>query len=1077
MHLCPTLNLTPYPEGEFGRICTCCSIPQHALALFILLRLGCSPSASSPSATRMLTETLLDASLQILDSNMILHRNLSLHHHVPTNRRHLRVLGSFHSASAVLEMCAKNPHMACVPIILNSDQAGMWVHGAIWPIYAAFPSLPAETVNTTSLMPHVGMIPILSYEKGRYEKLYGKTNGKFMFAARKRDLAQRCMAMLTRMVNDNTEGRWMRIQGKIQLVNVRVTTLSCDHAENTALNGCQPLMCPRCFDYVGSKHLPEDLYDWDRVRDYDGEYEPHEDDVDGDDVDGLPAEVINFAGQNANINRSNVRRSFWWTPLGAATAQDSGPRPRSSVLTALQVEHAQKLVYPTLPLCADARGGDADRFADISHWDHVLWSQAKKEVKDIGIYPFYNPLWDVPNFDVCHSTPVDEMHAWRLGVLLRLAEYALLHLLTSLNVDDLDAVGPQVKERLVKRIRSVGQSRANKHDFVAEQMTGWYDEALIKAKIIGGKIQQAPRKNAGKPHKIGSLSAAETFQFVEDLPFILDELLHGLPLKPDAEVSLEADIQLIVRMLKLYRRVTAPFYTAEELTRIHVEVCAIIPVFGTQLTFNRINVPKTHLLMHLTSDMARFGRTINYTTEAMERRHQDVKSLADVTNRKANFHEQILKASTRRDLLDWSRAGNGDDEARAAMAEEDGGMGEDGGNLSDGDSNDKDHPHLAGPKQMCSITGCRASGNFPLWDFLAEHNQTTDPARYLLVAPACVPGHKDSLFRFQFEDVLNKTGWLLQKCPVLQTLHILTRNFLHNVVWKGTSGGVAHVAGGWKFPEGDEEVLEWLANFTNRQLFQRGNTGISSAGVQVFNCLKLTVKTISLTSLRMRASPEMGRQYHGQAMAGATVMWLPYATYLVPPVAKEDMDLLGNPAHMKLVRFATVECFFRFQSKSVQKKSAGKIHDMALIREFHTWDCKQTACSFDSIQLASCAEPKGDNMLQVIEVDRILGNVVLVRNQVYPTIPSSVNMDLVCSVPGVRKDSDKVTGDGSRSNNGKAKKAGKSQKKKSAGSAEKHVPMEEDLHSVGDGSALWHVHPEWKSRRTRFDAGIHSVVQ
>jgi hypothetical protein len=221
----------------------------------------------------------------------------------------------------------------------------------------------------------------------------------------------------------------------------------------------------------------------------------------------------------------------------------------------------------------------------------------------------------------------------------------------------------------------------------------------------------------------------------------------------------------------------------------------------------------------------------------------------------------------------------------------------------------------------------------------------------------------------------------------------------------------------------------------------------------------------------------MGRQYHGQAMAGATVMWLPYATYLVPPVAKEDMDLLGNPAHMKLVRFATVECFFRFQSKSVQKKSAGKIHDMALIREFHTWDCKQTACSFDSIQLASCAEPKGDNMLQVIEVDRILGNVVLVRNQVYPTIPSSVNMDLVCSVPGVRKDSDKVTGDGSRSNNGKAKKAGKSKKKKSAGSAEKHVPMEEDLHSVGDGSALWHVHPEWKSRRTRFDAGIHSVVQ
>jgi len=32
------------------------------------------------------------------------------------------------------------------------------------------------------------------------------------------------------------------------------------------------------------------------------------------------------------------------------------------------------------------------------------------------------------------------------------------------------------------------------------------------------------------------------------------------------------------------------------------------------------HVPKTHLMMHVVSDMAKFGRTINYTTEAMERR-------------------------------------------------------------------------------------------------------------------------------------------------------------------------------------------------------------------------------------------------------------------------------------------------------------------------------------------------------------------------------------------------------------------------------------------------------------------------
>ena len=1017
--------------------------------------------------------------MQILDSHMLLGRNLSLQHDVPTNRRGLRVYGSFHSAECVLEMCANKPNMACVPIIINSDQAGLWVHGAIWPIYASFPSLPPELVNTTCLMPHIGMIPILQYDKGLYEGLYG-THGRFMFAARKRHLMQSCLSIVARAVNDHAEGRMMRVQGKYQMVNARVTTVSCDHQENTNINGCQPLMCPRCFDYVGSKKLPDDLFDWDYVRD---EYEDEDEDLENqeDEDIGKPQSHIHVE-QNDNIEPSSVKRPFWWTPKTTAERRAGGPRPRSSELTSNQVAKFKVDVYEkSLPAGADCRSGVADNLAKVDHWNFVRWPRVKVAVAKIGIYPFYNPLWDVPNFEVCHSTPVDEMHAWRLGVLLRLVEYALLHLLTSLK--DLKD-GPEVKIRLVQRIRSVGQSRSNKHEFVAQQMTGWYDEAIVKAKLLREDNYQAPRKNAGKPHKIGSLSAAETFQFVEDSPFILDNLLQGLSLKDDADDQLKQDIVLVVRMLALYRSVTAPFFTAAELTRIHEEVINTIAAFGSQLGTKHINVPKTHLMMHLVSDMAKFGRTINYTTEAMERRHQDVKTLADVTNRKADFHRQILMASTRRDLLAWTNAGTGDDEAKAALRE-----GE--GYLSDGDTNLMDVPHLAGPTQMCSITGCRASGNFPLWDFLSQHNQKASPSVYTLVAPARMPHKFYTLFRFRFQDI--HKDFLLEWCPVLKNLHILTCEFLFHVVWNGTSGGVSTENRGWEFPRGDVEVQNWLQNFTSDEFFKCGEHGTGGAGVQVFNCLKLTVPSISLTSLRMRASPQLNKFFHGQAMAGATVMWVPYEVFMnVPcPVAKEAMDLLGNTAHMKLVRFATVECFFRFQSKSATFPYTYKMHDMALIRELHIWNCTETACSFDTIQLASCAEPQGVNMLQVIEVDRILGNVVLVRNQAHPTIPSWLDMTAVDWVPpGIKQDSDKgPVKDNSVFGKGKAnakklpakKKSKSSAGKKNAGSQQvpdqdEDVPMQGNLHPEGDGSKLWHVHPEWRSRRTRFDAGIHSVV-
>jgi hypothetical protein len=52
--------------------------------------------------------------------------------------------------------------------------------------------------------------------------------------------------------------------------------------------------------------------------------------------------------------------------------------------------------------------------------------------------------------EICHSTPVDEMHAFRLGVLLRALEFSMLHLLMALQ--DLKKNGKMVLDLLKKTI-------------------------------------------------------------------------------------------------------------------------------------------------------------------------------------------------------------------------------------------------------------------------------------------------------------------------------------------------------------------------------------------------------------------------------------------------------------------------------------------------------------------------------------------------------------------------------------------------------------------------------------------------
>ena len=954
--------------------------------------------------------------MQLLDSKLVTRKELSFQYCVPINHDGVPVLGAFHNGHMVFQMCLETPGQLCVCIILNSDAAILRRRGGIWPIYMSCPFLPAELLNRSSLMPHIGMIPTIKFKRGRYTEMYG-SSAKKMFAARKRNLVQQCIALVASLVNDNAKGRLMRVQGLYQMVNMRVMCVSCDHAENVDLNGCRSLSCPRCLG-VSSKGCEVDLFARDEgFNDYADSSDPEDS---SDSEDSSPPQESSKHGIDAAVRSSAtgvLERPFNWT---YDASRKGVPAPRTSSLSKEQVLENAEGVFgrkPEILLDADQKN---------VQWDKVNWNKFTQVSQVLGIYPVPNPLWHVQNLEICHSTPVDEMHGYRLGVLLRALEYSMLHLLVAL---EHPKDGTMVLFRLKARMLSVGKSRTGGHVFVTDQLEQWYDEAKIRAAIVNGDL--STKVPPGKPFHLGNLSAAETHQVVEDAPIILDNILHGLTLRSGWTDAVKADIALLTRLLGVYRKVTAPFFTATQLERLELEIIDTTIQMNKTIGTENTNVPKVHLMAHTVMDMRNFGSVLTYTTEPMERRHQDLKAMAEQTNRRPGWERQLLLASARRDLVHWTGTG------RATESD---------------DETDDDDQSTASP-EMCTLRSSRTAGTFPLVDMMAQHHRTS--SYYTLTAPEFLSrtaGPKQTTkMCISFDDTLEKSGWLLKACPVLETLGILTCQYLYHIFWKGSSGGVHARDGGRALPDSQNsaEVLSWLTSFTqNRGGWAQSADGVRvGTGVEFFTCLKISVPSLSPTSLRLRASPVMSKTFFGRTMEGSTIVWVPYPKFDGTFVLKKDFTPLRDAKHMELLRYAKVECFFRFESYVAPKKKIDKWqckenlcgctrHNMALIREFEVWQCPDTACSFDTIQLAACAQPQGNQMLRVIEVDRILGNILLVRNQNHPTIPHAATCGGKALPPGITTNSG----------------VGKS-----------------------DGSPLWHIHDEWKSRRTRLFAGIHSV--
>jgi hypothetical protein len=234
-----------------------------------------------------------------------------------------------------------------------------------------------------------------------------------------------------------------------------------------------------------------------------------------------------------------------------------------------------------------------------------------------------------------------------------------------------------------------------------------------------------------------------------------------------------------------------------------------------------------------------------------------------------------------------------------------------------------------------------------------------------------------------------RTG-LLAKCPVLwdSRLATLTRWYLYNDYWHGSSGGVQVADGGVQLPAANDlcSTLVWLQKFTDGTLHPCGSN--TPGGIAFFTALQLGADS----SVVLRASPHTDHRYLGQRIAERIVAW--------------ESEFEDDPEE-----YGHLVCLFSFSSKDADGKDCTQ--DVALVRKMHQVKYNRTVL----LASANCADVKSNSkateMLQVINVQRILADVVLVPHENPATIGSSWKDKDKAMPVWITADSSAQKGDGS----------------------------------------------------------------
>ena len=949
------------------------------------------------------------------------------------NSRGVKILGWVQNGAGSVARQLNNPCTHEISVLISSDATHWGKKGVAWPVYGVLLCLPLSQRYKDENMVCLALVPAVKFADVTYPPDMNLKDRRTQNAIRRRFVLQETLRTVIADIQSHPEGVVMQLAGVMIRAKFLVVGICGDYMEKIAALGVDMNACFQCRDRsIGQKGNQN-------------EYETGAYDSDSDDEGYYSLCTTGVDGAD-DAERSDHTARYDWCP---GEIRNWVPEPRNMKDTrklVLEAMHAENGIY--------GAGGWDDALTEdslrSSNKEKVLpnvrdFKQFADFVTAYGVAPVYNPLWEVLP-DLYQSTGMDALHTFELGIMEWITLNTLLMHLVAL--ENHTKSGRLFLRELERRTLLVGQARAtNTHHQILCKLNDWYEYALGEAKHLQDHEPEKYQRKT-KPFRFNGVSANNLTEFFYDLPFILLGILKEFSTIQGEMEHVHQRLELIHQTVEFYQGVTAPWLSQHQLDLLRkqgIELMKALKKMGN------VNKPKFHSIIHMSSSLHHYGSALNTTTAHTERKHLVVKRECQKTNRKRDWPKTVLNKLAREATLSCAPCSG------ESWEDIEGDWGKKIDESSD-DQEDNDEV-MSAPKKKQEYDGVLTSvrqhtldvTSWPTHSALAVHNQKGWSVNPKGAEVWDLKKRSQTSFNIaSLADIRHRVAQsIIKACPALANLPCLLAQFLYYVHVEPAGG---HASGRPKPTSGTSaRELDNLEQFLARHCIPWEDSGYGNAkdagcNIKWYRTVQVHMASIALHPWVLRSCVFPGRLFHGSAFKPHYVMYPAYKDWHSGcTVAKEKMDFVGNADHMQYIRYAklvgTFTCNTLINPNDTESKNQGQVERLlALVEEYEVFKSPTTQTWKGATQLikldhVSTSTLEREPEMRVIEVNRILGTVLLHPHFLYPTVPHGAQVTGVAR--GVREDSK----DG-----------------------------------VADGSTLWLVHnAQWQARRSFLKGGQESV--
>jgi hypothetical protein len=950
-------------------------------------------------------------------------------HQHQENKYRVQIFGWSQNGTGPVQRALENPGRLECNIVLSSDESYFKKRGRVYPLYGWLTCLPEDIRYKDENIICFGLMPTMAAGDVEYEEGTSASTAKKWHALRKKWNVQQFIAAVIKDLQQHKDGFVMNLGGKPRIVVITVQAFAADYMEKINLCGGKLSSCFQCDQcHIGSSKITD-------------EDEYHRMIGSGSDEDAHLWEEEDTEG-----HAGNYQRSFSWAPRDNNLSWV--PPHRCMQEAGRLVQEAMKVSkgvygeggYDAARIHQEGLNGNTN--PDFVHVRVRNFKAHKEFVTQNGIAPAPNPLFEVVKGNLFEMMATDELHTLKLGPM-EWSIFSTLHMclasLQSINDD-----GRPFLKRLMRNVLTIGKHRSTSgHVQVHNQLGNWYTETVPLAKITQEDMDRGARSGfamASKaPFKFTSTSAESLRDLCMDLPYIVGGVLHGFTLRPNIRDSLEANIQVLLQIVRYHGRIMAPYFSTNDMGTIKTEGIKLLKDMRKVLP--EVNRPKAHSLLHVYNCMTQVGSIANVTTAHAERKHIQAKEAALKTNQKNGWEETALTRMQREATMTWAGVGLTDVNA---FDNED----------SDWDENHEDQGAPSNFKNLNLRKNTNITRPWPVYSALAVHNNSGWTVTMKTYENAVVTGRTKTPLSFSMvgtigcieeNEAFNKR--LIALCPRVLNLGVQVAMHLHTNVVSPVGGAYA----AWQPPTSLSKDRHLAVRFLNRHcqpmhVGKEGATCENKADSVLYKTVHVGMSSIAKNALVLRSSVVQGRLFQGHEIATRAIMYVPYKdSHPSIVLERKHLDFVQDKAHFESIRIATLVCTFTVQcipkpgvftnggAAVVQKLN------LALVEEYERFSAPNTLPWAGATQLVKLETKHGDThhrepTTRVIGLDRVLGNVLLLPNLHAQTVPHGTRTG-----GGIWCDS---------------------------------------AENVRDGSTLWLLHDEeWKCRRSHMKAGMDTVAK